>query len=392
MKDFSFLNDDAVYLDSACQSLRPDPVINAVEQYFTMHNSCGERVNYPWAKKTDAIVEETRTLILDYLKLKKRHYFTSFTQSTTYGINLLLSQLDFSAFSKLMTSEVEHNSVFLPTITYAKANHLPREVMSRRSDGGIDVSAYDFTRAVVVVNGATNFDQRTLVNLTELTKAVHKAGGIIILDAAQVLAHHPDLLYKSDLDAICASGHKMYAPSVGIMIVKKSLLPLLKTQFIGGGMVDDVTLDDFTLSADHGERLIYTKFEAGLQNYSNICGLNAALKWLMQLSSDDKANLEVQSKRLYDFLQASPRVQLVNTAPGSTLTFYLKDHTLNSHMIGDALADENIMTRTGFFCVHYYLAHKLALPPSIRFSLGYYIRPAHIDKTINTLSKLLGAK
>ena len=69
MNDFDYLGEGEVYLDGACQSLRPRPVIDAVNKYYTEHNSCGERVKYKWGVKTDEKVEETRELVLKFLKL-----------------------------------------------------------------------------------------------------------------------------------------------------------------------------------------------------------------------------------------------------------------------------------------------------------------------------------
>ena len=94
MEDFDYLHEGEVYLDAACQSLRPRPVINAVDDYYTKHNSCGERVKYKWGVITDEKVEETREKVLKFLKLPVRKYTASFTLNTTYGINLVLSQLD----------------------------------------------------------------------------------------------------------------------------------------------------------------------------------------------------------------------------------------------------------------------------------------------------------
>ena len=126
-----------VYLDSACQSLRPRPVIDAINRYYTEHNSCGERVKYSWGVETDEIVEETRKLLLKYLKLKDKDYSVSFTLNTTYGINLLLSQFKMGLFKKVMTSDIEHNSPFLATMTFAKKHKIKREIMEREEDGSI---------------------------------------------------------------------------------------------------------------------------------------------------------------------------------------------------------------------------------------------------------------
>ena len=218
MKEFDYLGEGEVYLDSACQSLRPRPVIEAINQYYTEHNSCGERVKYKWGVITDDKVEATREKVLKYLKLSSRKYTVSFTLNTTYGINLILSQLDPKHFTKIITSEIEHNSPFLSSMAFSKRTGLPREVIERNDDGSINVDEYDFKRAVVVVNCASNFDGRKLRNIKELTKAVHKADGIIIIDAAQAMAHSADILKGVEVDAICFSAHKMYAPSLGVIV------------------------------------------------------------------------------------------------------------------------------------------------------------------------------
>ena len=148
MDDFDYLRDGDVYLDSACQSLRPRPVIDALNRYYTEHNSCGERVKYAWGRKTDELVEDTRAAVLKYLKLKSKDYSVSFTLNTTYGINLLLSQFKDGLFKKVMTSDIEHNSPFLATMTFAKRQGVPREIMERERDGSINIAKYDFNPAV----------------------------------------------------------------------------------------------------------------------------------------------------------------------------------------------------------------------------------------------------
>ena len=387
MKDFGYLKDGDVYLDSACQSLRPQPVIDALNRYYTEHNSCGERVKYAWGRKTDELVEETREAILKYLKLKSKDYSVSFTLNTTYGINLLLQQFKDGHFKKVVTSDIEHNSPFLSTMTFAKRQGIPREVVVREADGSINLDKCDFTKALVVMNAASNIDGRKLLNLKELVKKVHKQGGVMIVDAAQALAHSSDILEKTEADAICSSAHKMYGPSLGVMIVRRDLFKLIDTSFIGGGMVDDVDKESYQLSAESPNHA-YTKFESGLQAWGEIVAFGEAIKWLEKRSKADKKNLEECAQRLFDFLKSQPKVHLINEAPNPTMSFYIEG--LDSHMLGAALSNEGIMARTGYFCVHYYLDHVMHYPPLIRFSFGYHIRPSDIDKTISILERILG--
>lgn len=386
MNDFDYIKPGEVYLDGACQSLRPRQVITAISDYYEKHNSCGERVKYEWGRITDKKVEDTREKVLKFLGLKSRNFTVSFTLNTTYGINLLLNQLDPKYFEKVMTSEIEHNSPFLATMAFSKKNNLPRIVMKRNDDGSIPLDEYDFKKAVVVVNCASNFDGRKLGNINELIKKVHKENGIVIIDAAQAMAHSSDILHKTDADAICFSAHKLYAPSLGVIVWKNELLNKLQDLFLGGGMVDDVDKESYMLSADSSEHR-YTRFESGLQAWGEIIGLGAALDWLEGLKKNDKENLKKNTEDLYEFLKSSPKVHLINNEPNPTMSFYIEG--IDSHLLGEALSRENIMARTGYFCAHYYLDHVCKYPPLIRFSLGYQTKPEDIEKVKNALAKVI---
>lgn len=386
MNDFDYLKPGEVYLDSACQSLRPKPVIDAINDYYLNFNACGERAKYKWGRITDAKVDETREKVLKFLKLKSKEYTVSFTLNTTYGINLLLNQLEPSLFDKVMTSEIEHNSPFLSTMAFAERTGMPRIVMKRNDDGSIPLDDYDFSRALVVVNCASNIDGCKLANINELVKTVHKADGLIIIDAAQAMAHSSSILEKTDADAICFSAHKLYAPSLGVIVWKKSLLDKLHTYFVGGGMVDDVEKESYQLSADSPNH-IYTRFESGLQAWGEIIGLGAALDWLESRKKSDWQNLTNNYQDLYDFLSSSPKVHLVNKEANPTMSFYIDG--IDSHLLGEALSREGIMARTGYFCVHYYLDHVCHYPPLIRFSLGLHTTADDVEKIKTALAKII---
>ncbi|MBQ6130467.1 aminotransferase class V-fold PLP-dependent enzyme [Candidatus Saccharibacteria bacterium] len=386
MEDFDYLVEREVYLDSACQSLRPRPVIRALNEYYEKFNSCGERVKYPWGVETDKRVEATREKVLKYLKLSKREYFVSFTLNTTYGINLILSQLKVGRFKKVVTSEIEHNSPFLATIAFSQKHDIPREVVAREEDGSLSLGT-DFSRALVVVNAASNIDGRKLMNIKDVVRKVHKEGGRIVIDAAQAMAHSADVLYKTEADAICFSAHKMYAPSLGGIIFRKDFLPEIETTFIGGGMVDDVDRESYLLSAEKNPEHLYTKFESGLQAWGEIIALGAAIDWLGNLSKREHQKLEDNYAELFEFLNASEKVQLVNREPNPTMSFYIEG--VDSHMLGGALGAEGIMARTGYFCAHYYLDKVRKLPPLVRFSLGYHNRPEDIEKVKKVMEKIV---
>ena len=380
VSDFAYLPQSAIYFDSACQSLRPQPVIDAVNEYYQKFNSCGERVKYDWGLAVDRRVEQTRVDILKFLGLSPRKYFVSFTLNTTYGLNLILGQLSPEGLAGVVTSEIEHNSVFLSTLSFSRRTGLPRTVIARNDDGSVNLVDLGTEANVVVLNAVSNIDGRQLKNVTEVAKHVHKHSGLLIIDAAQAMSHYHDLLVSVDADAICFSSHKMYGPSLGVIVAKKSLVQHLQPTVLGGGMVDDVTKGDYVLSSSNDEH-IHTIFEPGLQAYGEIIGLDVAIKWLQNAGKAD--HVMDYAGQLVDFLRSAKGFHVLNGEVTPTISFY--HDTYDAHLLAEAMSDQGIMARSGHFCAHYYLAHVKNYPPLVRLSLGLHNRQSDVDKFIEVM-------
>lgn len=376
---FEYLPTDKVYFDAACQSLRPQPVIDAMANYYAKFNSCGERVKYEWGREVDEHVEATRAKVLKMLKLPPKKYFVSFTLNTTYGLNLVLSQLKTDNIKKVITSDIEHNSVFLSTMSLAKRAGVAREVLTRNDDGSIDLKGVDFTGAVVVLNAVSNIDGRQLKNINNVIGEVHRQGGVIVIDAAQAMSFYHSWLANIEADVICFSAHKMYGPSLGVIVAQKALVNKLEPTFLGGGMVDDVERDEFKLSATNDEH-VHTIFEPGLQLYGEIIGLGAAIDWLAKAEKNNR--MLDYSSQLIEFLRSAGFV-VINREATPTICFYHSE--FDSDMLTKALSAQDIMARDGYFCAHYYLHHVKDYPHLIRLSLGLHNRQSDIDKFIDTM-------
>ena len=267
--------------------------------------------------RVDEEVGATRDAVLDLLGLSGRTHAVSFTLNTTYGINLLLGQLPAGAFQRVVTSHIEHNSVFLPTMTAARRLGVGRLVLERGADGGLVYTPGQLDGAVVVVNAVSNVDGTRLANLAELVGDVHARGGIVVLDAAQAVPHAVDLLRGTDADALCFSGHKAYAPTLGVVVARRELLDRLELGFVGGGMVSDVREDGFDLVSDDPA----SRLEPGLQAWARIVGLGAALRWLSILRVGDRSpseHLDALAEQLYAGLAEVPGITLLTQRPGPT--------------------------------------------------------------------------
>jgi len=386
LDDFSYLAPGAHYFDAACQSLRPQPVLDALSEYYTEYNACGGRVKYAWGRRVDDAVQATRGAVLGLLGLSARNHAVSFTLNTTYGLNLLLSQLPLDTYDRVVTSHTEHNSVLLPTMTAARRLGVERVALGRTPDGALDYEPAQLARAVVVVGAVSNVDGSSLANLRELVRDTHEWGGIVIVDAAQAMAHHRDLLSKTEADAICFSAHKMYGASLGVVIARHDLLTSLDVTFIGGGMVTDVRDDSFDLATHDPASLL----EPGLQAWGEIVALGAAISWLGRVRPGGRSpaeHMSTLSTRLHDGLAAIPRLRLLNLSASAVISVHAPG--VDSHRLAVFLGKSGVMARSGYFCAHHHLKQRLGLPPLLRFSVGLHNTVDDVDIAVERLQSLV---
>ncbi len=387
ISDFTYLDEKTVYLDSACQTLRPEQVIDAMDEYYHEYNSCGGRVKYEWGIKLDEKIKETRKKVLNFVGKSSSKYTVAFTLNTTYGLNLVLSQLP-PKFKKIITSDIEHNSVFLPTMAMAKRLGIPRIVLERSVDGSLVYDKNDLSESVAVLNSMSNIDGRELVNLKEITNDLHKTGGIVLVDAAQGISHNQDIIRESDFDALFFSGHKMYGPSIGVIVIKKTLLANLDVGFIGGGMVEEVESDTYKLISDPDD--LSSRLEIGLQNFAGIVGLSTSLDWIKNYQQEGvtaQAYQEKLSRSLFDELSNISNIKLINNSPSSIVSFY--SDKIDAHRLAIFLSAQNIMVRSGYFCCHYYLKNLKKYPPLVRVSLGLNNTKEQVDSFVKTLQTIM---
>ncbi len=387
MSDFDYLDKKNIYLDSACQTLRPQQVIDMMDEYYHEYNSCGGRVKYNWGIKLDEKIKETRKKVLNFVGKSSSKYTVAFTLNTTYGLNLVLNQLP-PKFKKIITSDIEHNSVFLPTMTIAKRLGIPRIVLQRSVDGSLVYDKNDLSESVAVLNSMSNIDGRELVNLKEIANDLHKTGGIVLIDAAQGISHNQKIIQESDFDALFFSGHKMYGPSIGVIVIKKTLLAILDIGFIGGGMVEEVESDTYKLISDPDD--LNSRLEIGLQNFAGIIGLSASINWIKNYQQEGVTTQAYQEKLLrflFDELSNIPNIKLINSSPSSIVSFY--SDKIDAHRLAIFLSAQNIMVRSGYFCCHYYLKNLKKYPPLVRVSLGLNNTKEQVDFFVKTLQTIM---
>ncbi len=270
-------------------------------------------------------------------------------------------------------------------MTAADRLGIDRVVRPRNADGSLDVEDALLERAVVVVNAVSNIDGRTVPNLAELVQATHRRGGIVVVDAAQAMAHARQVVTDIGADAICFSAHKMYGASLGVIVATHELLNSLELAFVGGGMVSDVTESSFELLPNEP----WSRLEPGLQAWGEIIALGAAFDWLGSVRPGGvtpAVHLSSLEHRLFEGLSDIPELTVINAGPSSVISVY--SETVDAHRLAVFLSRAGVMVRSGYFCAHHYLKETRGLPPLLRFSLGLHNTSADVDIALTQLSGL----
>lgn len=361
-----------VYFDSACMSLRPESVIQAVDGYYRELSACAGRSAHFLARATTEKVSEARAAVAKFVGAARPDEII-FCRNTTEAINLVAHSLDLKPGDAVVLSDKEHNSNLIPWLWLAKKIGIKIRIIPSKDDNSFDLEYFKTALArgakLVSLASTSNLDG-TSIPIQEVIGLAHAAGALVLLDAAQTVPHRRLNVRELGADFLAFSGHKILGPSgTGVLYGKLELLERLEPFILGGSTVSGSTYDNFTLLPPP------EKFEAGLQDYAGIIGLGAAVKYLEKLDFDAIAAHELELNHFISkAISSYPQVSIIGPAEpekrGSIISFTCQG--LDHHQIAVTLNEmSNIMIRSGQHCVHSWFAAR-KIPGSARASLYFY--------------------
>jgi len=331
-KDFPILKKRSiVYLDTACQSLRPQQVIEKITDYYENFPACSGRSMHKLAAIVTQKCDEARSQIARFLGAKKKEEII-FTRNTTEGINLVANSLDFEPGDVVLVTGKEHNSNLIPWQILVNKKGVHLKILQPKADGTFDMETFEQVMKtpvkLVSFGYSSNLDGVT-IPAEKIIKIAHKQGAYVLLDAAQTAPHHKINVKNLDVDFLALSGHKMLGPSgTGVLFGKFKLLEEMSPFLVGGDTVANSTYHNCEFLP------VPEKFEAGLQDYAGIIGLGEAAKYLQMVGFD---TIEKQEKLLNQAIDNGLRdisgLNIIGPADptlrGGISTFYIKG--IDSH-------------------------------------------------------------
>lgn len=361
-------------------------VLETTEYYGSIARGDGQKSQY-----CSDLYEECRRYILKYFNAPEEIYTAIFVGNTTDGLNKLSNILINNKEDIVITTRMEHHSNDLPW-----RNKCDLKYVEVNEDGRININEieelierYKEKVKYITITGASNVTGY-INDIRKISGLIHKYGGKIIVDGAQLVPHKKIYMYKKDslenIDFLVFSGHKIYAPfgSGAIIGLRKDFnnnLPDTK----GGGTVEYV-IDNNQLWLNTPE-----KNEAGTPNLFGAVAIMEAMKEIENIGFE---RIEKNEKELLQYLinglKELNRVKLyadndcIDDRLG-ILVFTIDG--MKYYEVGEKLSEiKAIGVRQGGFCSHPYTRRVLGIPNNqlqeyinkngipglVRVSLGIY--------------------
>ncbi len=385
--------DDApVYLDNACMTLRPQQVIDAVQEYYAVNPSCAGRSVHRWGMSVSQTVSRCRRKLADFIGVKQAREVV-FTPNATHSINQVAAGMKWKRRDIVLTSDREHNSNLVPWLQL-KDKGVDLRTIPSLADNSFDLEAFETACAdagahlrVVSLVHVGNLDG-VEIPIAEVSKIAHDHGAIIHVDGAQSAPHIPIDVEALGCDLFSFSIHKMLGPTgVGALWGREEILSTLEPICAGGGTVSSASASEYSL------RTIPDRLEGGLGHYAGICGTEAALDLLSQYNMHDFAAQEIRVNDIItNGVKDLPGVEIIGpeaaSKRGGICSILLKD--LDIQNVG-ILMDEvgGVFVRSGLHCVNQWFEPRGNMQGSLRASAYAYNTEEEAKCFVDTFTEIV---
>lgn len=383
-------NPELVYLDSSSTSQTPEVVLHAMDEYYRHYRANSRRGQYAISARAENTYESARADVAAFIGANPREVI--FTSGSTASANLAVYTLENSEIFKegdeIVTTVMEHHSLFIPLQKLAKRKKLILRIIPLNENLELDYEVAEKlvnekTKLVAFV-GVSNVTG-TINDMTRLCEMARKVGAYSLVDATQAVGHMPIDVKKIDCDFLFFAGHKMCGPiGIGALYGKQELLEKMEPGFYGGGTVEEVTLDEVRFAP------VPYKFEAGTPNIGGAIGLGVACKYLTDIGMESiQEYCEEITEYAISKLGELPGVKLycVKDPKKNVGVVSFTVEGIHPHDVGEILSRRHVATRGGHHCAQPLLT-SLGVSSVNRASFYLYTSKEDIDALVRGLAEV----
>jgi cysteine desulfurase/selenocysteine lyase len=375
-----------VYLDNGASAQKPQVVIDAVTQAYSMEYSNVHRGLHYLSNLATEKYEGVRGTIARFLGVKNEDEIV-FTSGTTEGINLVAygwAMPRMEAGDEIVLTIAEHHANIVPWHFLRERQGVVLKWVDVDANGDLDpqavIDAIGPKTKLVAMSHMSNV-LGTVFDVKPVIDAAHGRGVPVLVDGSQAAVHMPLDLDALGADFYAITGHKLYGPSgSGAMHIKAERMAEMRPFMGGGDMIREVHRDTVTWNDPP------MKFEAGTPGIVQQIGLGVALDYMMGVGME---NIAAHEKRLTDYARARLdglnwlNVQGNSATKGAIFSFTLEG-AAHAHDISTVLDKKGVAVRAGHHCAQPLMEH-MGVTATCRASMGMYNTEAEIDALVDAL-------
>ncbi len=396
-QDFPTLDTEnpPVYLDNACMTLRPKPVIEAIKSYYEQSPGCGGRSVHRYATTVSRKMMDCRKKMAELFNARESNEII-FTKNATHSLNQVAKGLSWGKGDVVLTTDREHNSNLVPWLQLEEEQGIDHRVIKSNDDNTFNLENFENACAeagsslkMVSLSHVGNLDG-IATPVKEATKIAKDFGALVCIDGAQSTPHMKVDVQDLGIDFMAFSIHKMMGPSgMGGLWGRMDLLEGMRSIQSGGSTVDTSHYDSLTWSKPPA------RFEGGLGNYAGILGTSAAIDYISKIDLDAVHEHEVSLNRVMtSILKDVNGLRIIgpeDPAQRGGICSILLDN-IDAHDIA-ILLDEaaGVMVRSGMHCVHSWFNAKGIDRGSLRASAYLYNTEDEVKLFADTLVEAVEA-
>jgi cysteine desulfurase/selenocysteine lyase len=377
-----------IYLDNAATTQKPQIVIDAISQFYSMNNANVHRGAHTLSDNATELFENARSKVQNFIHAKHAHEIV-WTRGTTEAINTIASGLAQSFLKpgdEIIISAMEHHANIVPWQVAAKRSGAKLVVAPINEKGELNFSIYktllNKNTAVVAMTHVSN-TLGTINQVKEIVQSAQQVNAITVIDGAQAIGHGFVDVQELNCDFYVFSGHKLFGPTgIGVLYGKEAHLEQLPPFQTGGEMIKTVTFQQSTWN-----ELPY-KFEAGTPNIAGAIGLAAAIDYV---NSIDRVGAIAHEQRLTNYCSALANsmddIRIYGTAENKTAIFSFLMGDAHPSDVGTLLNQQGIAVRTGHHCTMP-LMNELGILGTVRASFSMYNTEEEVAKLFAALTKV----
>nr|WP_294858120.1 cysteine desulfurase [uncultured Fluviicola sp.] len=375
-----------VYFDNGATSQKPQMVLDAINQYYSMDNANIHRGVHHLSQKATSEYEDARETIRQFINAEKKEEII-FTKGTTDGINLVASSFGelLSAGDEIIISAMEHHSNIVPWQMLAERKKLVLKVIPINKRGELLLEDYQNllspkTKLVAITHISNSLG--TINPVEKIIEMAHAVGAKVLIDGAQSIQHTKVDVRSMNCDFFVFSGHKVFGPTgIGVLYGKEALLDEMPPYQGGGDMISKVTFERTTYNE------LPFKFEAGTPHIAGGICLGTALNYLNQFNPKELEEYERElTEYAQEMLETFENITLIGTAKNKTSVVSFHVQGIHPFDIGTLLDKQGIAVRTGHHCTQP-LMDFYQIPGTVRASFAFYNTREEIDQFIAAVEK-----